>query len=95
LTERLADKLTDKLQIEFPCDYPIKIIGERDPASMPDIIAVVRKYAPEVTPDQINTRQSRNGNFESIRVTIVATGEAQLKALHTDLVALPSVRLVL
>ncbi|NKC00071.1 MAG: DUF493 family protein [Pseudomonadales bacterium] len=87
--------MTDQPQIEFPCDYPIKIIGERDPASVADIIAVVRQYAPEVTPDQVSTRQSRNGNFESIRVTIIATGETQLKALHTDLVALPSVRLVL
>jgi putative lipoic acid-binding regulatory protein len=82
-------------KIEFPCDYPIKIIGERDSSAAADIISIVRKYAPEVTPDQINSRQSRNGNFESIRVTIVATGEPQLKALHSELVALPSVRLVL
>lgn len=82
-------------KIEFPCDYPIKIIGERDCAATADIIDIVRKHAPEVTPDQINTRQSRNGNFESIRVTIVATCEAQLKSLHSELVALPTVRLVL
>ena len=86
--------MTD-ITIEFPCDYPIKIIGERDPESVADISATVRKHAPEVTPDQVTSRKSRNGNFESIRVTIVATGEEQLKALHTELVALPSVRLVL
>ena len=86
--------MTD-ITIEFPCDYPIKIIGERDPETVADIIATVRKHAPEVTPDQVTSRKSRNGNFESIRVTIVATGEEQLKALHTELIALPSVRLVL
>ncbi|MEQ8690622.1 MAG: DUF493 domain-containing protein [Pseudomonadales bacterium] len=85
----------DGIEIEFPCDYPIKIIGETDPHSIAQALEVVRRHAPEVTPDQFNTRQSRNGNFQSLRVTIVATGEAQLKALHRELVALPSVRLVL
>ena len=85
----------DGLEIEFPCDYPIKIIGETDPESLAQALAVVRRHAPEVTPDQFSTRASRNGNFQSLRVTIVATGEAQLKSLHQELVALPSVRLVL
>lgn len=87
--------MSDDIQIEFPCDYPIKIIGDTDPESVAAAIAIVRKHAPEVTPDQVNTRHSRNGNFQSVRVTIVATGEDQLKALHTDLLELPSVRLVL
>lgn len=83
------------IQIEFPCDYPIKIIGESTPEAIAAALEVVRRHAPEVTPDHVNTRASRNGNFQSVRVTIVATGEDQLKALHQDLLELPSVRLVL
>lgn len=82
-------------KIEFPCDYPIKVIGEHDQDAASSIIEVVRRHAPEVTPDQVSARPSREGNFQSIRVTIVATGEAQLQALHTELLALPWVRLVL
>ena len=82
-------------KIEFPCDYPIKVIGEAAVDAATSIISVVRKHAPEVTPDQVSSRPSSEGNFQSIRVTIVATGEEQLKALHTDLLALPWVRLVL
>lgn len=85
----------DRPRIEFPCDYPIKIIGEVDETAVVEIVAVVRQHAPEVTPDQVSTRDSRNGNFRSVRVTIVATGEDQLKRLHEQLLALPSVRLVL
>ena len=33
-------------QIEFPCDYPIKVIGETDVDAVAEIIAVVRKHAP-------------------------------------------------
>ena len=85
----------DAPRIEFPCDYPIKVIGDTGPHAVSDIISVVRRHAPEVTPDEISTRESRKGNFQSVRVTIVATGEAQLKLLHEELIALPNVRLVL
>ena len=87
--------MTEPPRIEFPCDYPIKVIGESEPDAVAEIIAVVRKHAPELTPDQVNTRASKEGNFQSVRMNIVATGETQLRALHTELMALPSVRLVL
>jgi putative lipoic acid-binding regulatory protein len=82
-------------RIEFPCDYPIKVIGDVSDDGIAEIVAIVRQHAPEVTPDQVSTRDSRNGNFRSVRVTIVATGEEQLRVLHEDLIALPNVRLVL
>jgi len=81
-------------RIEFPCRYPIKIIGEVN-ESVSDIISIVRRHAPEVTPDEVSTRHSSKGNFQSVRVTIMATGEVQLQALHEELIALPGVRLVL
>jgi len=83
------------IRIQFPCDYPIKVIGEASEGSAGAIVEIVRLHAPEVTPDQINTRVSRHGNFQSVRISILATGEAQLKALHRDLMALPQVRMVL
>ena len=84
----------DAPRIEFPCRYPIKIIGDVT-ESVTEIITIVRRHAPEVTPDEVSTRHSRKGNFQSVRVTIVATGEPQLQALHQDLIALPGVRMVL
>ena len=86
---------SDPPRIEFPCDYPIKVIGDHAADAAARIIEVVRKHAPEVTPDQISSRPSREGNFQSIRITIVATGEEQLQALHAELLTLPWVRLVL
>ena len=84
----------DAPRIEFPCDYPIKVIGDVS-GSVGEILSVVRRHAPEVTPDEVSTRQSSKGNYRSVRVTIIATGEAQLKMLHQDLIALPGVRMVL
>jgi len=81
--------------IEFPCEYPIKVIGDVQGSAVEQIVAVVRKHAPEVTPDHVSLRESSKGNFHSVRVNIWATGEPQLRALHADLLALSSVRLVL
>lgn len=85
---------SDAPRIEFPCRYPIKIIGDVS-ESVTEIIHIVRRHAPEVTPDEVSTRHSSKGNFQSVRVTIIATGELQLQALHEDLMALPGIRMVL
>ena len=84
----------DAPRIEFPCSYPIKVIGEVK-GSESHIISIVREHAPEVTPDQVTTRLSSKGKYQSIRFTIMATGEVQLKALHQALMSVPGVRMVL
>lgn len=87
--------MSERPTIEFPCRYPIKVIGVAAPNAARDILAVVRLHAPEVTPDDVTRRNSRKGKYASIGITIVATGEEQLKALHRDLMALASVKMVL
>ena len=88
---------TDTPKIEFPCvDYPIKIFleGEGD-GVLESIYAIVQRHAADFDPSVATQRPSRNGRFLSLSVAIVATGEAQLKALHEDLLAHERVRLVL
>ena len=87
--------MSDVPKIEFPCRYPIKVIGEATTDTATTVLGIVRQHAPEVTPDDVSTRHSRKGNYVSVRVTIVAQSEIQLRALHQDLMAETAVRLVL
>jgi uncharacterized protein len=87
--------MTEPPRIEFPCDYPLWIIGEREPGFEAAVLAIVRRYVAEVREQTVTVRDSRGGAFCSVRVTIVATGEEELKALHAALVAEPAVRMVL
>jgi uncharacterized protein len=87
--------MTDPARIEFPCAYPIHIIGEADARLRTDLLAIVRRHAPDLDEAMISVRDSREGSYRSVRVTIVATGTLQLKALHAELMAHPRVRLVL
>lgn len=83
------------IKIEFPCSYPIKIMGPYQAGFRQQMVDIVRGYAPELMEEDIKERFSRNGNYVSITVTIQATGEDQLKALFQDLKSSGLVSLVL
>lgn len=85
----------DAPKIEFPCRYPIKVIGNASEGATGEVLAIVREHAPEITADDVNTRHSKHGNYVSVRVTIQAQSEAQLRTLHEALIAHDSVRMVL
>lgn len=87
--------MTDDTRIQFPCDYPIRVIGEQHATFRERVIEIARLHAPDLAEASVNVQQSRDGTYCSVRFTIVATGEAQLKAMHRALMAEPAVRMVL
>lgn len=87
--------MTDQTRIEFPCDYPIRIIGDQRPDFRSAVLAIVRDTVDTLDESSVTVRESRDGTYCSVRVTIVATGEAQLETLHAALLADPGVRMVL
>ena len=89
MTEEQAPK------IEFPCDYPIKVIGEAGDELRRQVLDVMRRHAGEVDTGLITERMSREGRFLSITVTIIATGKPQLEAIFADLKATGIVKMVL
>lgn len=87
--------MSDDSRIEFPCDYPIRIIGEQVHDFRATVLDIVRDHVDVLHEQSVSVRESRDGAYCSVRVTIVATGEDQLKALHEALIAEPAVRMVL
>ena len=82
-------------KIEFPCDYPIKVIGEFHSGFMDEVLDIVRRYDATLALDKVKERPSSKGNYQSITILFWATGETQLKELFLDLKKCESVRLVL
>lgn len=85
----------EKPKIEFPCDYPIRIIGEGSEDFQAMVVSVVRTHAPDLDEATVSLRESRNGNYHSVTLTIRATGEPQLLAIFNDLKATGRVQMVL
>ncbi|HEY9035006.1 MAG TPA: DUF493 domain-containing protein [Pseudomonadales bacterium] len=82
-------------KIEFPCDYPIRIMGNADAQFLDTVLAIVSEHAPDYCPDSVRVRDSSKGRFVSVHVQIVATGVDQLDRLHQALKAYHAVRMVL
>jgi uncharacterized protein len=82
-------------KIEFPCVYPIKVLGRSSEVFEAIILQVFERHAPGFDQQTIEVRISRKGTFTSLTITITATGPEQLDALHQDLLATGHVKMVL
>ena len=85
----------DSMKIEFPCDYPIKVMGRDVDDFSATILEIIRRHAPDLRDENISFRPSRNKNYLAVNVLIFATGTKQLQALFKDLKASGRVSLVL
>ena len=82
-------------KIEFPCDYPIKVLGRSCGDFEARITEVVERHAPGFDQETITVKASNRGTFTSLTITITATGPEQLDALHQDLLATGIVNMVI
>ena len=82
-------------KIEFPCEYPIKVLGRSVDTFESVIFDVFERHAPGFDQETITVKASSKGTFTSITITITATGKEQLEALHQDLMATGLVQMVI
>jgi len=68
--------------LEFPCSFPIKVMGP-DPKAIRKVLdQVLREYAPNTGEESISLRESSKGRFVSITVTIEAHSKTQLDSIY-------------
>ena len=84
-----------KPEIEFPCKYPIKVLGEAHPDLNQHVIDVMNRHASTITESDLSAKNSSKGKWPSITVTIIATGKPQLDAIFADLKTSSRVKMVL
>ncbi len=91
-------KMSDDLKtsiIEFPLDFPIKVMGEQHPEFAARVLEVVQQHAPETAASDINTRPSSKGNYISATVVVRAESQQQLDDIYRSLSSHPMVKVVL
>lgn len=81
--------------IEYPCDFPIKIMGKAAQDFTQTTLAIVQYHAPDFDATTMSVRTSKNGTYLSITCTIRATSRSQLDALYQELSDHPAVAVVL
>ena len=81
--------------LEFPCAFPLKIMGLRNDALAQTILEVVRRHAPDYDGATMEMRASSSGKYLSLTCTINATSKPQLDDLYRELSSHPLVKVVL
>jgi putative lipoic acid-binding regulatory protein len=81
--------------LEFPQDFPIKIMGRADAPLADAVLAIVRRHDPGFVAAGMVMRASSGGKYLSLTCTVRATSQAMLDALYRELTAHPLVQVVL
>ena len=81
--------------LQFPCDFPVKIMGARTEGFAQKILEIVLRHAPDFDPATVEMRTSAKSNYLSLTCTLRAHSNEQLDALYRELSAHPLVRVVL
>jgi putative lipoic acid-binding regulatory protein len=81
--------------LEFPCEFPIKVVGRREDGFAQVVSGIVQRHVEDFTPSTLEMRASRNARFLSITVTFTARSREQLDALYRELSGHPLVMMVL
>jgi putative lipoic acid-binding regulatory protein len=71
--------------LEFPSDYPVRVLGRPQPGVRERVHALVLRHGPALGPERVSERLSAQGNFLSISYQLRAESRAQIEALVSEL----------
>ena len=86
---------TKKDIFNFPCEYPIKVLGENQPDFQKTVCNIVEIHAGKLHTNQIAIKYSSKRKYISLTVRIIATSRQQLDSLNQDLQSCPLVSYLL
>jgi uncharacterized protein len=80
---------------QFPCAFPLKVMGRRSDDFRSIVLGIVQKHAGTIDAAQIEERPSKDGTYLSITCTFEAQSREQLDALYRELTSCERVLIVL
>ena len=81
--------------LEYPCDFPIKILGHTQAGFAQAVVEIVRRHAPDFDGGTVGMKTSKRGKYLSVTCVIRATSREQLDRLYRELCDHPMVVMVL
>ena len=81
--------------IDYPCAFPIKVMGARVEGFVDAVASVARQFDPDFDSATIEQRSSSGGRYLGLTITVRATSREQLDELYRTLSTHPWVKVVL
>jgi uncharacterized protein len=91
----MTEPQREETLLEFPCEFPIKIMGLTRDDFAQTILEIVRRHAPDFDGATMEMRSSSGAKYLSLTCTIHATSKAQLDELYRELSKHEMVKIVL
>ena len=73
--------------LQFPCRYPVKAMGRTGGNLELEIVTIIENHTGKVAQEDVRSKSSSAGNFQSVTVTIEVTSRAELETIYQDLSA--------
>ena len=81
--------------LEFPSDFPIKVMGRHDSNLRALTQAIIERHAGPLADASVRTRTSSDGNFLALTYMVRASSRKQLDDIYRELTACKSVLMAL
>jgi putative lipoic acid-binding regulatory protein len=81
--------------IEYPSRFPIKVLGAKVDGFVAAVTHIATQFDPAFDASTVELRDSREGNYLGITITVMATSREQLDELYRTLSSHPMVKVVL
>ncbi len=71
--------------LEFPAEFPVKVMGRNDVGFEALVIELIKLHAPDLDVACVTTRESSGGKYLAVTVNVTATSREQLDAIYLEL----------
>jgi len=89
----MADQDTSKpVLIDFPCEFPIKVMGEMQDGFADTIIGLIQAVQPTFTAANIAMRASSGGKYISLTCHVQVASQDELDSVYRLISAHPLVK---
>lgn len=89
------NKSEQETLIDFPCNFPIKVMGETHVDFTQEMIKVIQQDEPTFDSSKIDMRASTGGKYTSLTCTCYVESKPQLDRIYRKLTSHPMVKVVL
>ncbi|HBO18771.1 MAG TPA: hypothetical protein DD612_03885 [Methylophilaceae bacterium] len=88
-------KLPSETLIEFPCHFPIKVMGEVHDAFTSTVIEIIKQKNEKFDPSTIEMKGSSEGRYISLTCFVYVTSKPELDDIYRSLSSHPMIKVVL
>ncbi|MBI3247146.1 MAG: DUF493 domain-containing protein [Deltaproteobacteria bacterium] len=81
--------------LEFPCHFPLKVIGKNEETFELQVMRIMQKYVAEADTAHCQRRLSAGSKYLALTISFMAQSQEQLEALYHELSRLEVVQFTL